>query len=131
MDRAFEVDAALADLGIDLTEAEYAQLLGACLAGGAPWARTEGLLRRMGRELTMLQARVVDTAVAWRRVLPCCSSIGGSPLCNTGCCDSAVAHGNPMWPQGITGMRLYHTFAPRSTLVLCAGVYTGCRREAV
>ncbi len=57
MDRAFEVDGALADLGIDLTEAEYAQLLGACLAGGAPWARTEGLLRRMGRELTTLQAR--------------------------------------------------------------------------
>ena len=56
VERAFEVDAALADLGIDLTEAEYAQLLGACLAGGAPWARTEGLLRRMGRELTTLQA---------------------------------------------------------------------------
>ncbi len=71
VDRAFEVDAALADLGIDLTEAEYAQLLGACLAGGAPWARTEGLLRRMGRELTTLQARMDNTALLWRRSTPC------------------------------------------------------------
>ena len=56
VDRAFEVDAAVADLGIDLTEAEYAQLLAACVAGNAPWASTEGVLKRMGRELTTLQA---------------------------------------------------------------------------
>ena len=55
VDRAFEVDAALDDLGIDLTEAEYSQLLAACVAGGAPWARAMGVLTRMGRELTTLQ----------------------------------------------------------------------------
>ena len=55
MDRAFEVDAALDNLGIDLTEAEYAQLLAACVAGGSPWTRAEGVLTRMGRELTTLQ----------------------------------------------------------------------------
>ena len=60
MDRAFEVDAALADLGIDLTESEYAQLLAACVAGSAPWTSTEVVLTRMGRELTTLQARDCD-----------------------------------------------------------------------
>ena len=56
VERAFEVDAALSDLGIDLTEAEYAQLLAACVAGSAPWDTVKGVLRRMGRELTTLQA---------------------------------------------------------------------------
>jgi hypothetical protein len=55
VDRAFEVDVALDKLGIDLTEAEYAQLLAACVAGGAPWTRAKGVLTRMGRELTTLQ----------------------------------------------------------------------------
>ena len=55
VDKAFEVDAALARLGIDLTEAEYAQLLLACSAGDADWAHAEAVLHRMGRELTTLQ----------------------------------------------------------------------------
>lgn len=43
----------LAGLGIDLTEAEFAALLHACQFD-AGWARTDALLRRMGRELTTL-----------------------------------------------------------------------------
>ena len=54
VDAAFKVDAALADLGIDLTEAEYAQLLLACSVGGAPWPRVEAVLHRISRELTSL-----------------------------------------------------------------------------
>lgn len=55
VDKAFEVDASLAALGIDLTEAEYAQLLLACARGAAEWPRVEAVLQRMSRELTALQ----------------------------------------------------------------------------
>lgn len=45
----------LTELKIDLTEAEYAQLLLACSVGGAPWPRVESVLHRISRELTSLQ----------------------------------------------------------------------------
>ena len=43
----------LGSLGIDLTEAEFATLLHVCQFD-AGWARTEALLRRVGRELITL-----------------------------------------------------------------------------
>jgi proteinaceous RNase P len=53
------VDAAIAAQGLDLGEAEYARLLQAAAAGG-PWARAEGVLRRLGAELTVLQPATLD-----------------------------------------------------------------------
>lgn len=53
VDEAFSVADTLGSLGIDLTEAEFAALLHVCQFD-AGWARTEALLRRVGRELTTL-----------------------------------------------------------------------------
>lgn len=55
VDQAFGVADILGGLGIDLTEAEFAALLHVCQHGAA-WQRTDALLRRIGRELTSLNA---------------------------------------------------------------------------
>lgn len=49
-----QVDELIAAQQLDLTEDEYALLIGVC-AHGATWERAEGVLRRMARELTTLQ----------------------------------------------------------------------------
>ncbi len=49
-----QVDELIAAQQLDLTEDEYALLIGVC-AHGASWERAEGVLRRMARELTTLQ----------------------------------------------------------------------------
>lgn len=56
VDEAFAVADTLGGLGIDLSEAEFAALLHACQFPGAAWQRTAALLRRIGRELTVLNA---------------------------------------------------------------------------
>lgn len=57
-DKAFEVDAAIAEQQLDLTESEFARLVQAAAAGDASpasWHRAASVLRRIGSELTVLQ----------------------------------------------------------------------------
>ncbi len=49
-----QVDELIAEQELDLTEDEYALLIGVC-AHGAACDRAEGLLTRIARELTALQ----------------------------------------------------------------------------
>lgn len=53
--KAFEVDRAIEAAGLELGEAEYSRLLQAAAAGGATWEEVAGVLRRMSKELTVLQ----------------------------------------------------------------------------
>ena len=53
--RAFEVDAAIQAQGLELCESEYGRLLQAATAPGGSWEQAAGVLRRLGRELTVLQ----------------------------------------------------------------------------
>lgn len=50
-----QVDALIAEQGLDLTEEEYTLLIGVCAAEGATWETAAGVLARMSRELTQLQ----------------------------------------------------------------------------
>eukprot|EP00887_Chlorella_sp_A99_P004138 scaffold23.g4138.t1 len=52
---AFEVDAAIQEQGLDLTEAEYGRLLQAAAAPGGTWEQASSVLERMGHDLTVLQ----------------------------------------------------------------------------
>ncbi|BDA43062.1 probable mitochondrial ribonuclease P catalytic subunit at C-terminar half [Coccomyxa sp. Obi] len=98
VDAAFEVDELIAAQQLDLTEDEYALLIGVC-AHGATWERAEGVLRRMARELTTLQegtlaavetyfrspsaARALEEGQTW--VLDRCTvSESGQPSCCDG-----------------------------------------------
>lgn len=51
---AVQVDELIAEQQLDLTEDEYALLMGVC-AHGASWERAQGVLKRMARELTTLR----------------------------------------------------------------------------
>lgn len=53
-------------LGLDLTEAEYAALLLAC-SRGATEQQAEGVLRRLGRELTTLTQPTLAAAETYFR----------------------------------------------------------------
>ncbi|KAK9829084.1 hypothetical protein WJX72_003811 [[Myrmecia] bisecta] len=90
-DKAFEVDALLQELQFDMTEAEFAQLLGVC-AHGASREQTHTLLRRMAKELTTLQPATLDaarayftsaTAAAAPAEQPSASGFGGSWVVET------------------------------------------------
>jgi hypothetical protein len=50
-----QVDALIAEQGLDITEDEYALLIGVCAAEGATWGAAARVLARMSRELTQLQ----------------------------------------------------------------------------
>ena len=50
-----QVDALIAEQDLDLTEEEYAQLIGVCAHEGATWRHAAVVLARMSRELTQLQ----------------------------------------------------------------------------
>ena len=58
------MDRLIAEQKLDLTEDEYALLLGVCAAEGARWEAAAQLLARMSRELTALQPATLAAAEA-------------------------------------------------------------------
>ena len=62
----------IAAQGLDLTEDEYALLVGVCSAEGARWEAAAQLLARMSRELTVLQP---STLAAIEALFRCAQSI--------------------------------------------------------
>ncbi|KAL4853023.1 Proteinaceous RNase P 2 [Chlorella vulgaris] len=58
-DKAFEVDAAITAQHLDLGEPEFCRLLQAA-AAGTSWQRAQGVLQRIGSELTVLQPATLD-----------------------------------------------------------------------
>ncbi|EIE26949.1 hypothetical protein COCSUDRAFT_59444 [Coccomyxa subellipsoidea C-169] len=75
VDAAFKVDELIAEQELDLTEDEYALLIGVC-AYGAVWARAEGVLTRIARELTALQEGTLAAVERFFRSPSAAQSLG-------------------------------------------------------
>jgi hypothetical protein len=73
VEAAFAVDDELLALGVEITETEYAMLIGVC-RHGARWQRARSLLERMAAELTRLKVSVRPCAS-----LSFCQSVGLLP----------------------------------------------------
>ena len=60
--KAFEVDAAITEAGLEAGESEFGRLLQAAAGGGVEYSMAESVLVRMSRELTTLQPTTIQHA---------------------------------------------------------------------
>ena len=75
-----QVDVLLQKHDLDLTESEFASLLGVCAHDVGP-ERAEVVLQRMGRELTVLSDSTLAAATSYFR----CAALSMTPLLFQGC----------------------------------------------